>query len=115
MSEHNDPATDLRANRRRDLGQIEPVLDDHVELEAQSLGATFDADSVAPEDASDTRVLIALDRILHDVKADQADERAANQRHQAAEPGRVKDTTIVVQAKYNMASVGRVSEINRKR
>ena len=45
----------LGADRRRDLGQVEAVLDDDVQLDPQTARVAFDGDAFAPQQPADTR------------------------------------------------------------
>ena len=44
---------DLRANRRGDLGEVEAVLDDDVQLDPQAARVAFDGDALAAEEPAD--------------------------------------------------------------
>ena len=50
-----DLVAHLRADGRRDLGEVQAVLDDDVQLDAQRLRVALDADALAAEDPLDAR------------------------------------------------------------
>src|SRR5581483_9225035 len=50
-----DLVGDLGAHRRRHLGEVEAVLDDDVQLDAEALRRPLDLDPLAPEHALDPR------------------------------------------------------------
>ena len=62
------------------------------------------------EDLADACCLIAEDRSLHDVEADEGEERAGDESHQSADPGRVVDAAVVVELHHDVSCEGLVAE-----